>query len=665
MQLNPQQDAAKCYVDGPLLVLAGAGSGKTRVITEKIAHLIDTLGYLPEKIAAVTFTNKAAKEMTERVRLRLGGEAIKGLTISTFHSLGLRIIRSDLEKLGYRPGFSIFDTADSRGVIRESLTRQLSNEEIDQLIWRISAWKSAAADPTFAAKTARNEIDAEAAKVYAEYQQQLQNFNAVDFDDLIMRPLQLLNDDNEARAKWQHKLRYLLVDEYQDTNTSQYRLLKLLVGDGGGLTAVGDDDQSIYGWRGAQPENISLLKRDYPALKVVKLEQNYRSSRKILRAANTVIANNPHEFSKNLWSDLGDGEDIRIHACDSAEHEAERVIGEIIHRRFVHKSELGDFAILYRSNHQSRLMEQTLRAHRLPYQISGGPSFFDRAEIKDMLCYLRVLANPRDDQAFLRVVNTPRRELGAATMQKVATFAAEAGRTLYDAARSHAIASKLAPRAASAMQRYVDWLEQLRTDSGTTEVAKLVKRMIDDSDYLSYIDGSSKDPQHAEKRKKNLDDFIAWLRRVGVTKSGKVLTLTELLQRAMLQSNDDNDDKASNQVRLMTLHAAKGLEFPHVFMVGVEEGTLPHRSSLEEGSLEEERRLMYVGITRAQRSLAITYAARRRRAREDILAEPSRFLEELPQEIVQWHKLGEAADPAESKERAKAHLGNLRALLAD
>ncbi len=664
MKLNPQQDAAKRYIDGPLLVLAGAGSGKTRVITEKIAHLIDTLGYRPERIAAVTFTNKAAREMTERVRKRLGADAADGLTVSTFHSLGLRIVREDLALLGYRPGFSIFDAQDSRGVIRESLSRKLENEEVDQLLWRVSAWKSAAVEPDLAARTARNPIDGEAAKVYAEYQAQLKQLNALDFDDLILLPLLLLRDEEEVRLKWQQRLRYLLVDEYQDTNTSQYRLLKLLVGESGGLTAVGDDDQSIYGWRGAQPENISLLKRDYPSLKVIKLEQNYRSSRNILRAANEVIKNNPHPFEKRLWSDLGDGEMIRIHACDSAEHEAEKVVGEIIHRRFVYKSAFGEFAVLYRSNHQSRLLEQTLRAHRIPYQISGGPSFFDRSEIKDMLCYLRVLANPRDDQAFLRVVNTPRRELGQATVQRVAEFAAKAQRSLFDAARSHAIQQQLPARAAGAMQRFVDWLNDLVVISETTPVAKLVKQIIDSSGYLTYLDNDSKDAQAAEKRKKNLDDFISWLRRVGTTRAGKVLSLSELLQRALLQSqNEEADDQ--NAVRLMTLHAAKGLEFPHVFMVGVEEGVLPHRNSLDEGALEEERRLMYVGITRAERSLAISYAAKRRRAREDHLTEPSRFLEELPADIIRWEKLGEPADPAESKARAKAHLGNLKAMLAD
>ncbi|MDX1572254.1 MAG: UvrD-helicase domain-containing protein, partial [Xanthomonadales bacterium] len=424
MRLNAQQQAAVRWVDGPLLVLAGAGSGKTSVITHKIAHLIGALDYLPEKIAAITFTNKAAREMKGRVSAQLGSDA-EGLTVSTFHALGLRFLHAEAPRIGYRPGFSIFDTEDVTKLLKEILPDGLSREGVALAAWRISRWKAEGLLPDEISPG--DDSEARAAEAYAEYAERMARFNAFDFDDLILRPARLLERDEEVREKWQQRFRHILVDEYQDTNAIQYRMLNSLLGPRLGLTAVGDDDQSIYGWRGAQPENLAQLARDHPELKVIKLEQNYRSVRNVLKAANALISHNPHDFEKRLWSDLGEGDPIRIVECAGDDDEIEKLVAAIQYRRFTAKNGWRDFAVLYRSNHQARRIEQAFRAHQMPYQLSGGASFFDRVEIKDLLAYVRLLANPRDDGAFLRVINTPRRELGATSVEIVAEQARARG----------------------------------------------------------------------------------------------------------------------------------------------------------------------------------------------------------------------------------------------
>jgi ATP-dependent DNA helicase Rep len=421
--LNPRQREAVRYIDGPLLVLAGAGSGKTRVITEKIAYLIRECGYKANHIAAVTFTNKAAKEMKERVAKVLGGEA-RGLQISTFHSLGLDIIRRELSTLGYKSGFSIFDQQDAQALLRELLMKSgdVDNDYVELAQQSISNWKNELQTPSALLSRAATQGEMNLAVLYERYQRSLKAYNAVDFDDLISLPVQLFESNPEALLRWHSRIRYLLVDEYQDTNSGQYKLVQQLVGNRSGLTVVGDDDQSIYAWRGAKPENLSQLQHDFRALKLIKLEQNYRSCGRILKAANQLIANNPHEFEKALWSELGYGDPIRIIHCANEDAEAERVATEILAQRLQQREQFRDFAVLYRSNHQARLLEMHLQQLQIPYNITGGTSFFSRAEIKDVMAYLRLLANPDDDNAFLRIINVPRRKIGPGTLEKLGLY---------------------------------------------------------------------------------------------------------------------------------------------------------------------------------------------------------------------------------------------------
>ena len=657
MRLNPQQAQAVRYTDGPLLVLAGAGSGKTAVITQKIAHLIRDRGYLPERIAAITFTNKAAREMRGRAG-KLLGETGKGLIVSTFHSLGLRFLSEEAARVGYRRGFSIFDPRDIRSLLKELLPASAKKDTLENIAWQISAWKSAGQLPDQALESVRGPADVLAAQVYKEYSDRLQRFNAVDFDDLILLPLIALDTNEDIRQKWQGRLRHILVDEYQDTNACQYRLLKRLVGEGGSLTAVGDDDQSIYGWRGAQPENLALLKQDYPALRIVKLEQNYRSVRSVLTAANAVIANNEHLFDKALWSELGAGDPLRVFAANNAEHEAEKVAAEIKYQRMVKKLAYSDFAVLYRSNHQARALEQMFRASQIPYRMSGGPSFFDRAEIKDLLAYLRLIVNPRDDGAFLRVVNTPRREIGLTSVERLAAAAAEKGQSLL--ATGQQPVPGITPRAAQSLQRFCRWIT--RFDGSRQSGSEVFDDVLRETEFVQWVKTDAPDRAQGDRRAKAVLDLRKWIDNLETNEPGKPLEKT--LHQLSLETSDD-DESNDDSVSLMTLHASKGLEFPYVFMVGVEEGILPHEVSLDEGNVAEERRLMYVGITRAQRSLTLSYARTRRRFGEVERGEPSRFLDEIPDELVHWEGKDQPADSEESKLRGRAHLANLKAMFDD
>ncbi len=659
MRLNPQQQTAMEYVDGPVLVLAGAGSGKTGVITRKIAHLVDRLHMPPQKIAAITFTNKAAKEMRERVRKLVSPEAAKALNVCTFHALGLRMLTVEAKRIGFRPGFSIFDMSDAQAVLRDLLPKGSKPDVIQNVAQQISWWKGEGYDGKRLAEHAQTRAESWLVELFLEYEQRLQQYNAFDFDDLILRPLLILRDHEEARLGWQERLRYFLVDEYQDTNGCQYELLTYLLGERAALTAVGDDDQSIYGWRGAKPENLEQLSKDYPNLKVIKLEQNYRSSRAILKSANHLIAHNPHAIEKQLWSNLGEGDPLRILVCENDVNEAEKVVAEIIHRRFTLKCGHGDFAILYRSNHQARALEQALRSHRIPYLLSGGQSFFDRGEVKDIVSYLRLLANPKDDGAFLRVVNTPRREIGQGSTQKIAGFASHHGMSMLDAAKDARCRAQLPARAAQQLEIFCNWLGRVRRETPPGEVAE---RVVRDVQFEQWLKDQSKDEIKFQARMRAVNELLKWIASAA---EKPVDSLADLIQRLSLMSADEGDDKDQDAVRLMTLHAAKGLEFPHVFMVGVEEGILPHRNSIEENTIEEERRLMYVGITRAQRSLSISYAARRKKHGEIVKGTPSRFLEELPADLVHWQGKDEGRDEAERKDRAKVHLDNLRKMLAE
>ena len=684
-KLNARQKEAVRYIDGPLLVLAGAGSGKTSVITRKIAWLIQECGIAPTRIAAVTFTNKAAREMKTRVAELLKGTDAKGLAISTFHTLGLTILRKELAACGYKPGFSIHDSEDSLNLIRESL-RGHKGVTPESVQWQISAWKNALLSPEQAAAGSDGDmLLSTAARVYAEYQRSLKAFNALDFDDLILQPVHLLRDHAEVRARWQQQVRYLLVDEYQDTNAGQYELVKLLVGDGGALTVVGDDDQSVYAWRGARPENLHQLKDDYSDLKVIKLEQNYRCTGRILKAANQLIANNPHLFEKRLWSEHGFGDPVKVLACRDDEHEAERVVSELMHHKFLHNTDHRDYAILYRGNHQARLFERVLREQRIPYYLSGGLSFFERTEVRDLMAYLKLLANPDNDSAFLRVVNTPRREIGAATLEKLSAYAQGRNVSLFAASFEIGLAQHLSDRQLASLKRFCVWLSDLADRAKEEEPATVLRSLLADIAYDTWLKETCDNLEAAEKRMENVLELTGWLTRLAKQEQqDDPSTFAELVARLSLIGMLDNedDDNTNDQVSLMTLHAAKGLEFPHVFIVGMEEGLLPHRSSIDEGAergavserglihwtkadtaIEEERRLAYVGITRAKKTLAFSYALRRKRYGEVVTCEPSRFLNELPADDLQWEGKGSNVNPEQKQERGAAHVAHLRNLL--
>ncbi|MGD8310612.1 MAG: DNA helicase Rep [Chromatiales bacterium] len=664
-ELNPRQLEAVRYIDGPLLVLAGAGSGKTRVITRKIAHLIDRCGIPARHIAAVTFTNKAAREMRERAGALMRRKDATGLSVSTFHTLGLGMLRQEHRLAGYKPGFSIFDAQDAEGLIKELLRRQdAADDGAARAQWRISAWKNAMLTPEQALAGAEDGAAVAAARLYGEYQRHLRAYNAVDFDDLILEPVRLLRADPEVLERWQGRIRYLLVDEYQDTNESQYELVRLLVGVRGALTVVGDDDQSIYAWRGARPENLARLQDDFPRLKLIKLEQNYRSTGHILRAANRLIANNPHVFEKRLWSELGPGDAIRVMECRNEEHEAERVVTEILHHRHTRGGRWGDYAILYRGNHQARVFEKALRTQKVPYYLSGGTSFFARAEIKDCMAYLRLLVNPADDAAFLRIVNTPRREIGPSTLERLGGYASTRGVGLLEACRELGLAQHLSARAADRVGEFARWVERHARDAERGEPVECVRALLRDIDYQGWLRETAPSERAAERRWENVQDLVGWLEAL---RRGDLQerTLEELVGHMTLMNmlEQREEEGADDRVHLMTLHAAKGLEFPHVFLVGAEEDLLPHRTSIEEDSIEEERRLAYVGITRAQRSLTLTFASTRKRYGESITCQPSRFLEELPAEEIQWSGGRRETPPEERRERGSAHLAQMRSLL--
>ena len=667
-QLNPRQQQAVRHLDGPCLVLAGAGSGKTRVITQKIAYLIESCGIAPHHIAAVTFTNKAAREMKQRVGELLKGKDAKGLQVSTFHTLGLNIIRRELKVLGFKPNFSIFDAQDSAALIKELLKRDFGDDGgvIQQSQWQISRWKSALIMPEEASAEAGDDASLVAvAALYERYQRALKAYNAVDFDDLILLPARLFQDQPEVQEKWQNKIRYLLVDEYQDTNSSQYQMIKRLTGVRGALTVVGDDDQSIYAWRGAEPENMLLLQQDYPNLSVIKLEQNYRSTGRILKAANALIKNNSHVFDdKTLWSELGYGDPIKVITLRNDEHEAEQVVSELISHKFQKRTKFKDYAILYRGNHQSRLIERALREQKVPYYLSGGTSFFSHSEVKDIMAYLRLLVNPDDDAAFLRVVNTPRREIGPTTLEKLGAYASSRELTLFAASFELGLEQFLNEKGVQRVRRFTQWLVETGDRAERGDPIAAVKDVIREINYEAWLNDSSKDLKQAEKRMANVWELVTWMQRM-YENSQEDKTLSELVNHMslmdMLDRNDEDD--AGDCVTLMTLHAAKGLEFPHVYLVGMEEEILPHRTSVEEGNIEEERRLAYVGITRAQKTLTMSLCARRKRAGELIEVDPSRFLEELPEEDLEWRGIGQKIDPQEHQERGNAHLANLKGML--
>ncbi len=665
-RLNPRQQEARDYVGGPLLVLAGAGSGKTSVITRKIAHLIQNCGIRAQYIVAMTFTNKAAREMKERVATLLRPGEGRGLTVCTFHNLGLNIIRKEHERLGYKPGFSIFDESDIKALLSDIMQKEYSGDDgIDEIKNMIGAWKNDLVLPPEALEKARNPREQTAAIVYTHYQRTLKAFNAVDFDDLILQPVKLFQEHPEVLERWQNRVRYLLVDEYQDTNASQYLLVKMLIGMRNQFTVVGDDDQSIYAWRGARPENLMLLKEDYPSLKIVMLEQNYRSTSRILRCANVLIANNPHAFEKQLWSEMGVGDEIRVIRCKNEEAEAERVAMEILTLHLRTNRPYSDFAILYRGNYQAKLIELKLQHHQVPYRLSGGNSFFGRQEVKDLMAYLRLLVNPDDDNAYLRVINVPRREIGSTTLEKLGNYSTERGISMYAASEELGLGEHLDARYTERLQRFKHWLDGVRQKVALEDPIAALHEMIRDIDYENWIRQQTASDKAAEFRISNVWFLVEALKNTLEKDEEGDMTIEDaigkLVLRDMLERQQEEEENAEG-VQMMTLHASKGLEFPYVFIMGMEEEILPHRSSIEADTIEEERRLAYVGITRARQTLAFTFAAKRKQYGEIIDCTPSRFLDELPPDDLAWEGLDDA--PVEVKAaRGNNALADIRAML--
>lgn len=689
--LNSMQRKAVLYLGGPCLVLAGAGSGKTSVITQKIAYLLRECGYQARNVVAMTFTNKAAREMSERVRRLVDPRLLKGLTVCTFHSLGLRFLREEAEHAGLKKQFSILDSNDALAIIQELLATT-DRARLKSVQQSISLWKNGLVDPDLALSSAQSPSEAEAARVYRDYCATLSAYQAVDFDDLIRLPAMLLERNEAVRTRWQTRVHYLLVDEYQDTNVCQYRMVQALVGTRAMFTAVGDDDQAIYAWRGATVENLQRLTHDYPGIELIKLEQNYRSVQRILTAANMVISHNPNVFGKRLWSSLGEGEAIQVTPMDDEEAEAESIAIRISAARFERKAQWRDFAVLYRSNQQARILEQALRNLRIPYTISGGQSFFEKPEIRDILAWLRLIANDDDDPAFIRAVTTPRRGVGNTTLQALGQFAQEKGLSMFAAVFEIGESQRLAPRQLQPLQAFAHLIQsfqaragragnalsihgagdlfadvsELPEAAGAEDTPAVLDELLRSIDYERHL-YDLYDEKPAQNRWQNVLELMGWLKRKSQEDE---LNLMELVQHvALITMLERSDDEEPDAVKLSTLHAAKGLEYPHVYLVGVEEGLLPHLGRDDEDlagadatevlaqRIQEERRLMYVGITRAQRTLHLSWCKRRRRAREDVVRERSRFIEEM------GFKESGPADPAPGLD-PRQRLDMLRTLLA-
>ncbi|MBP7783002.1 MAG: UvrD-helicase domain-containing protein [Acinetobacter sp.] len=672
-QLNDKQLEAMKYTQGPLLVLAGAGSGKTSVITRKIAYLVKHCGIPSHRITAMTFTNKAAREMKERVTKLMTREEAKGLSVSTFHNFGLNLLRLELKNTPLKNNFSILDADDCKRILmdlmhRDNLSGAESKELIAKAMKMISDWKNDLIPPEQAHTTCETQEDVQFAHLYQLYERNLRAYNAVDFDDLIVMPARLLQENAEVRDKWQNRVRYLLVDEYQDTNTAQYILVKLLVGVMGQFTAVGDDDQSIYAWRGAKPENMALLQTDFPNLKVVKLEQNYRSTSRILKAANTVIGNNPHLFDKKLWSDKGHGDAIRVITCRNDDDEAERVVKDLITHKLMNGKSWKDYAILYRGNFQARVLETQLRQMQIPYKLSGGQSFFGRAEIKDLMSYLRLIINPEDDSAFLRIINTPKRAIGPVTLEKLGLFAQESNLSLLSAAGDQRLTMAIPKKATTQLAEFAEFINNFtRNLIEDDEPVPIIRQMMLEAGYIDYVKETAATPAQEKTKLDNIEILYSSIqslinRAEDVDEKNIESVIRKMVLLDMLEQQQEEED--TDKVNLLTLHASKGLEFPYVYLIGLEEEILPHKNSIAADTIEEERRLMYVGITRARQGLTITLAEQRKAGGQMKQMTASRFLDELPQDDLDWlgrkKKLAGDIDP---KLQAQQYLENLRSLI--
>lgn len=658
--LNPEQQQAAKHTSGPLLILAGAGTGKTRVITARIAWLI-AHGADPASILAVTFTNKAAKEMKERVAGMVEAEQAKAVTTSTFHALCVRILRADAGHLGYKPNFSIYDESDTNGLIKKIINRTAAEtEKLDPGLAKNLISK--AKNNGWAAPTDEETL---AGAVYRRYEAELRALNAMDFDDLLVNAVRLLADFPEVRARWQQRYRHLLVDEFQDTNRLQLDLVSMLAsGDPPDVCVVGDDDQSIYGWRGAEVSNILEFERHFPNPTIVKLEQNYRSTNEILQAANRVIANNTRRRGKNLWSPREGGDPIQIVAVPNDREEAEFIVNELAARRDNETGTWEDFAILYRMNAQSRFFEENLRRLRIPYRVVGGKSFYDRREIKDIMAYMAALLNPQDDAALLRIINTPPRGIGATTVEIALERSNEHNCSMHAELTSPDFLSYVTKRAAESIRTFTDTLDatRIRISIPGADTAQIITELLVECGYFEDLKRSCKTVEEGDKREINVRELLASLSE-HQKRSRK--GLQGFLDEVSLDRDREEKEDSQKGVTLITLHAAKGLEFPHVYLIGVEEGLLPHERSKAEDTIDEERRLFYVGVTRAMRSLTITHCRNRTRFGTATHCEPSRFLTEIEGDGVVRKNFEDLMNAPVSEEQFENTFARLREMLSE
>ncbi|XBC42810.1 MAG: 3'-5' exonuclease [Buchnera aphidicola (Kaburagia rhusicola ensigallis)] len=635
MDLNINQNKAVHYISGPCLILAGAGSGKTQVIIKKIIHLVDKCHFNPKNIFAITFTNKAANEMKNRITNQLASHVVKQLTVSTFHALGLNIIKCERNYLNIQSNFSIFDEQDQISVLK-NITKKKDKTFLKTVRFAISSWKNKLMDSYNAKINAQSDLEKDYASYYELYELYLKSCNTLDFDDLLFLPTLLLKSKTFLQQKWEKKIQYLLVDEYQDTNSIQYELIKLLNINCPNFTLVGDDDQSIYSWRGARVHNFLLLKTDYPKLRIIKLEHNYRSSGRILKIANYLIKKNPHIFEKKLFSNLEYGSIVNIISAKNEEEEAKLVLRRILAHKYLNTNKYQDYAILYRNNYQVKIFEKTLINFKIPYNIVTSSSFFSRPEIKDLLAYLKLILNPNDDIAFLKIINKPPRGIGIITLNKLKEWSKKRKQSLFYSSSDFGLQFILTPRSFDALQKFLFLIKTLTEDIYTQPIVML-NNLVSNIEYDTWLFKTVKSLKLYEISIKNMHMLLNWM--VELIKKhknpDKSHALSEILTQFILHNELEDKNRNGDKVQLMTLHASKGLEFAYVFIVGMEEGVLPHKSSVS-NNIDEERRLMYVGITRAKKELFLSYSETRYQYGETIYTSPSRFLLELPKNDVFW-----------------------------
>jgi DNA helicase II / ATP-dependent DNA helicase PcrA len=658
--LNPQQLEAVKATQGPVLILAGAGTGKTRVITARIDYLLSE-GVSADKILAVTFTNKAANEMRNRVGITR--ERVKGmgpkLTICTFHALCLRILRQDIEKLGYKTNFSIYDESDQLGLIRKIITRlAAANEKLDPNLARSFISK--------AKNQRRNILPSEPtleSAVFQRYQEELKTFNAVDFDDLLILAVRLLDEFSDVRSNWEERFEFIMVDEFQDTNRLQFDLVRQLGGTHRNVCVVGDDDQSIYGWRGAEISNILEFERHFPHPKLVKLEQNYRSTNAILGAANSIIRHNPRRRPKSLWCENGDGQPVRLVAVPDDREEANYVVGEVQKQQLAEQCLWAEFGVIFRMNAQSRLVEENLRRLHIPYRVVGGRSFFERREVKDLLAYLSCLVNPQDDVSLLRIINTPARGIGASTIELAIQESNRAKRSVFATLVSEAFQQLLSQRAREAIRKFAELMDEYETKlvQPLTDFAKTIEELLLQIDYFQDLRRGCKTPEESLNREENVREVI---RAISNYQARSTDGLPGFLAETVLDREHEKEpDQKVDGVTLITFHAAKGLEFAQVFLIGLEEGLLPHSRSKLEGNLDEERRLFYVGITRAKRNLTVTHCTNRIKYGSPTPCHPSTFLKDLDSRFTEVLNFHELTNRPAGEGTARLHFAKMRELL--